>query len=66
MSYENETCPCGWKKQSETMLCPLCAESLKDDANMQVFNDPAYSVEHRRQAAIALITLARRLKHKPA
>lgn len=63
MSYENNICPCGGKKPTETMLCPDCQEALKDRREMQIMQDEHEDVELRRHAAIILLTLARNMVH---
>jgi hypothetical protein len=62
MSYEDTNCPCGDRKQNETMLCDTCMEHLKDRREMKTFHDHTESVEIRRQAAIILLALARKRK----
>lgn len=62
MSFEDTHCPCGGKKERETMLCAECVEWLKDKPAMKAFLDETCAVEYRRQAAIILVTLARKRK----
>lgn len=64
MAYEDTCCPCGGKKERETMLCTPCVEHLSERPEMKAFRDSTnFTVQHRRSCAIALITLARRRKH---
>ena len=62
MSWENTKCPCGGRKESETMLCRDCEEYLEDRPEMAIFRgdgDP----DLRRHAAITLLALARGREH---
>lgn len=62
MSYENTICPCGGKKERETMICAACAdyiESTTAHVDLARHGDQAFSVESRRGMAIRLLTLAR-------
>jgi hypothetical protein len=61
MSYEDTNCPCGGKKERETMLCADCMKAFADTPDMKVFLDPIkYGVDARRPAAILLCAKARR------
>lgn len=62
MSYEDTKCPCGGKKPCQTLLCDTCLESFKDHPAMRAFNTPDLANDHRRNAAIILITVARNRK----
>ena len=62
MSYEDTSCPCGGKKERETMLCNDCEQYLADHPAMAVFKDKSNSNESRRHAAMILLTLARKRK----
>ena len=62
MSYENTACPCGGKKERETMICAACAdyiESTTANVDLARHNDQAFSLESRRGMVIRLLTLAR-------
>lgn len=62
MSYENTACPCGGKKERETMICAACAdyiESTTAHVDLARHNDQAFSVESRRGMAIRMLTIAR-------
>lgn len=60
MSYHDTNCPCGGKKETDTMLCEDCAAALQDHPSMAVFRDKSESTESRRHSAIVLVTLARK------
>jgi hypothetical protein len=62
MAYEDTKCPCGDKKPTDTMLCPSCIAHLAERPEMASFQNLKASIEYRRQAAIILVTLARRRK----
>lgn len=66
MSYHDTNCPCGGKKGTDIMLCDDCLTTFADHPSMKVFNDPSFGLDARRQAAIILITLARKRRLKPA
>ena len=60
MSYENTACPCGGKKPTDTMLCADCEAALASHPSMRWFKDTQQSPFCRRQAAIVLVTAARK------
>ena len=63
MSYEDTNCPCGGRKERETMLCAECMTAFKDTVDMKVFLDPIkYDVNARRGAAALLLAMSRRRK----
>ena len=64
MSFENTACPCGGKKDCDTMLCDLCESKLADHPAMATFKDPQAKTEWRRHAAIVLVTQSRSLGRK--
>lgn len=64
MSYEDTICPCGGKKESDTMLCPQCETDLANHPSMPVFKDQGNALEARRHAATILCSLARGLGRK--
>ena len=59
MSYEDTNCPCGDKKERDTMLCQMCMETFKDRREMKTFLDGNEPVEYRRHAASILLALSR-------
>lgn len=59
MSFENTQCPCGGKKPTDTMLCDLCVDFVKERKEWKIFNDYNHGLEYRRHAAVILLTLAR-------
>jgi hypothetical protein len=61
MAYENRECPCGGKKERETMLCQACQETFHDTVEVAALNQE-WPVEARRNAAIRLLSMARRRK----
>jgi hypothetical protein len=62
MSYEDTNCPCGHRKERDTMLCADCMTAFKDHPSMKGFlnADGTWSIPARRQSAIILVTLARK------
>lgn len=65
MSWENTDCPCGGKKERETMLCPDCvAHFQKERPSLFDYLDTRRPLESRRSSAIILCSLARRRKHQ--
>jgi hypothetical protein len=62
MSYESTACPCGGKKERETMICDPC----KAFASITAANDLALYEDHRiptatrRAMAIRILAIARR------
>jgi len=67
MSFENTDCPCGGKKDRDTMLCRICEVELAGHPSMISFNNTKASLETRRHAALVLLTLVRgrHAKRKP-
>lgn len=59
MSYEGTTCPCGHKKEPNTMLCSDCMTTFAHHPSMPVFLDKSRAPETRRHAAMTLLALAR-------
>jgi hypothetical protein len=64
MSYEDTNCPCGGRKQTETLLCDDCVEAFKDRNEMWSYRDAALPLSWRRQSAIILCALARGRRHR--
>ena len=62
MSYESTTCPCGGKKERETMICDPCkAFAAATAANdLALYEDHRIPVETRRAMAIRILAIARR------
>ena len=58
MSYEDTNCPCGDKKERETMLCAACMNAFKDHPAMTVF-ESIMPMEDRKHAALILLRLSR-------
>lgn len=64
MSYEDTNCPCGGKKERDTMLCDRCESDLAQHPSMPVFKNLENALESRRHAAIVLLSLSRGLGRK--
>lgn len=62
MSFEDTKCPCGGVKNRDSMLCHDCEHHLANVREMAVYKDESYPVQSRRNAAIGLLSLARRRK----
>jgi hypothetical protein len=66
VSYENTECPCGGKKQRETLICEACALHITEMHNdsgrfdLSHYQDNTYPQETRRRMAINVLALARR------
>jgi hypothetical protein len=68
MSYESTTCPCGGRKERETMICDPCkAHIASAPCNDLLFcEDHRNPVESRRAMAIMILAACRRRgKAKP-
>jgi hypothetical protein len=66
MSYEGTVCPCGDKKEPNTMLCNGCMSEFSQHPSMSVFLDKSREPETRRHAALTLLALARGRKVRRA
>lgn len=69
MSWDDTRCPCGDRKERETLLCPACREQFKNTIEMKVFSAIVPRVDNRaerRAAAIRLLAMARRRKREAA
>ena len=62
MSYESTTCPCGGKKERETMICDPCKAFASTTAanDLALYEDHRIPVETRRAMAIRILAIARR------
>ena len=62
MSYESTTCPCGGKKERETMICAPCKAfaSITAANDLALCEDHRIPVEARRAMAIRILAIARR------
>jgi hypothetical protein len=63
MSYENTSCPCGGKKERETLICRECAVHIlatTDGFNLERYQDESFTKEARRNMAMRLLSMARR------
>jgi hypothetical protein len=59
MSFENTQCPCGGKKERDTMLCAACAEYVAPTIDAASLNDHRIPWQSRRNAAIRVLKLCR-------
>ena len=59
MSFEDTNCPCGGKKERDTMLCPECVRAFADHSSMEAFADPELPLDARAHAARVLVILAK-------
>jgi hypothetical protein len=62
MAWEDTNCPCGDRKERETMLCTGCEASFASHPAMATFKDLASKQSWRRSSAIQLCAMARRRK----
>ena len=60
MSFENQHCPCGGKKPTDTMLCDDCNSTFNARREWREYQDGTLPISYRRNAAIILLALARR------
>ena len=68
MSYENSSCPCGGKKERETMICDPCKAfaSITAANDLSIYEDHRIPTATRRAMAIRILAIARRRgKAKP-
>jgi hypothetical protein len=66
MSYENTTCPCGSRKERETMICAACRDYTASTIEAAVMNDTGRAWQSRRNAAIKLLAICRTRHQKLA
>jgi hypothetical protein len=66
MSYENNQCPCGGRKERETMLCRGCQDHTASTIEAAVMADTTRTWQTRRNAAIRLIAMVRKRDQKLA
>lgn len=64
MSFDDTVCPCGDRKQPQTMLCTACCDHLRDRPEMARFTAATESTQSRRHDAIILLALARGRKRR--
>ena len=62
MSYENTSCPCGGRKERETMICDPCKSfaSVTAANDLSLYEDHRIPVKTRRAMAIRILAIARR------
>ena len=62
MSYENTSCPCGRRKERETMICDTCKQAITaaNPNDLALYEDHRIPVETRRAMAIRILAIARR------
>jgi len=63
MSYEDHRCPCGDRKERETMLCNKCVNAFQDHPEMNAYQDVSRSWDDRRRSAIALVSMSHKRKN---
>lgn len=66
MSYEDTTCPCGSRKERQTMICQQCRDYLASSIELAAMDDLRIPVQARRSAAIRVLKLSRNRNHKLA
>jgi hypothetical protein len=66
MSYENNQCPCGGRKERETMLCAPCVAATESTIEAAVLADTTRTWQTRRNAGIRLIAMVRKRDQKLA
>jgi hypothetical protein len=64
MAFEDKKCPCGNRKQTDTMLCDECNAHFADRKELSEYQDQSLRLDYRRNAAVVLVTLARDRKRK--
>jgi len=64
VSYENDQCPCGGRKDPGTMLCADCVAFLAGDPNYRTAMDQDANLSIRRQCAIAAIARVRNRRRR--
>jgi len=62
MSFDNSQCPCGGKKPPGNMLCDECVATFSDRRELKKYKDGTLPTFYRRNAAIILLSLARKRK----
>lgn len=60
MSYENNKCPCGGRKLTETMLCDDCEKAVAGTFDRLNMDNHAVPVEVRRKSAIQVLAVCRK------
>lgn len=60
MSYEDQHCPCGGRKERQTMLCVDCVSTFSDRAEIKDYQDRSLPLDWRRNSALILLSLARK------
>ena len=62
MSYHDAKCPCGGRKEPQTMLCQPCVEHMKEEMPFELrrWLDLTADFSTRRSAAIRMLAAARR------
>ena len=62
MSYESTNCPCGGRKERETMICDPCKSfaSITAANDLALYEDHRIPTQTRRAMAIRILAIARR------
>jgi hypothetical protein len=64
MSYDDTKCPCGGKKEPQTMLCQACVDHMAEHHPFELrrWKDPTETWCSQRSAAIRLLSATHRRK----
>ena len=60
MSWENTACPCGGKKQTDTMLCSPCEQAFATHQDKLAMSDASLGFQGRREAAMRVLAMSRK------
>lgn len=63
MSYEDNKCPCGGKKERETLICEACKTHIAENGgkfDIDHVGDTTHETWARRGMAIRIVTMARK------
>ncbi len=60
MSYENNKCPCGGRKLTDTMICVACEKVVVGTFDRVQMDNVLAGFEVRRFAAMRVLAVARR------
>jgi len=60
MSYHGTKCPCGGKKERDTMICSPCEQFLGSTQEFAAMNNQKLAMNNRRAAAIRVLSMSRK------
>jgi hypothetical protein len=60
MSFENTQCVCGGNKERETLICRECKDHVASTIEAASLDDPRLPWQSRRNAAIRVLSYARK------